>query len=96
MKKVDHLQQELEQQSVEAVLNGLPYIAALRCFSKVVASCFGNILADTYMEDIKMFKDAYMALEITVTPKVFFKTVDKSKCIFNIFRLISHSSIFLH
>ena len=70
MKKVDLLQLELEQVSSEAIVKGLPFIHAMRSFSKVVSSCFGNNLLDTYIDDIQRFRDAYMALEISVTPKV--------------------------
>ena len=70
LKKVDLLQQELEQLSDDALLNGLPYIYAMRAFSKVVDSCFSNTLLDTYITDILKFKKAYMDLGITVTPKV--------------------------
>ena len=71
LKKVDLLQLELEKLSSETLLKGLPYIHAMRTFSKVVGNCFGNILVDSYIQDIQRFKDAYMALQISVTPKVF-------------------------
>ena len=48
LKKVDLLQQELEEMPEEALLNGLPYIHALRAFSKVVESCFPMHLLDSY------------------------------------------------
>ena len=70
LKKVDLLQQELEEMPEEALLNGLPYIHALRAFSKVVESCFSMKLLDTYVDDIKEFKRLYLALGVTVTPKV--------------------------
>ena len=54
------------------LLNGLPfpYIHVCRAFSRVVCSCFGVGLKDGYEEHIKEFKRLYMALGITVTPKV--------------------------
>ena len=56
--------------SDEAILNGLPYIHAMRAFSKVVESCFGMNLKDSYEDDIKEFKRLYLSLGVTVTPKV--------------------------
>ena len=70
LKKVDTLQQELEKQSVDALLNGLPFIHTLRALSRVVESCFGMELGATYISDIKKFKRLYLALGVTVTPKV--------------------------
>ena len=70
MRKVDLLQQELEQVSSKALIKGLPFIHAMRSFSNVVSSCFGNILGDNYIENIQRFRDAYIALEISITPKV--------------------------
>ena len=70
MRKLDILQQELENHSDEVLLNGLPYIHALRAFSKVVESCFGMQLMDSYKVDIMEFRRLYLALGVTVTPKV--------------------------
>ena len=70
MKKVDLLQLELGLHSDDALLNGLPFIHTLRSFSKVVDSCFGMGLKETYMSDIAEFKRLYLSLGISVTPKV--------------------------
>ena len=70
LKKVDSLQLALEQESDEVLLNGLPFVHAFRSFSCVVHSCFGVDLKDRYEEKIDEFKKCYLALDITVTPKV--------------------------
>ena len=69
---MDILQQELEMLSVEAWINGLPYIHALRAFSRVVGSTFSNALKDKYQQDIVEFKRLYLSLDISVTPKVIY------------------------
>ena len=72
LKKIDSLQQDLEQQPDNAALiNGLPFISAFRAFSRVVDSCFGVCLKSGYAERIKEFKEEYLSLKISVTPKVF-------------------------
>ena len=73
----------------EALLNGLPYIHAMRAFSKVVESCFGMQLLDSYDQDIREFKRLYFALGVTVTPKVRSETT-VSLIIMICFRLISY------
>ena len=67
---MDKLQQLLEQESVDVLLNGLPYIHTFRAFSRVVSSCFGVSLKDGYQAHILEFKRLYLALGISVTPKV--------------------------
>ena len=89
MRKVDLLQQELEEMPEEALLNGLPYIHAMRAFSKVVESCFGMQLLDSYDQDIREFKRLYFALGVTVTPKVRPETTE-TLIIMICFRLISY------
>ena len=64
------LQRVLEQECDEVLLNGLPFISAFRAFNKVVDSCFGVELKAGYKENINEFKRIYLALGITVTPKV--------------------------
>ena len=70
MNKIDILEQVLGNESESAVLNGLPFIHAFRAFSKVVNSCIGVSLQDNYEANILEFKRLYLALEISVTPKV--------------------------
>ena len=48
----------------------LPYVKCFRLFLIVVNGCFSDSLSSTISADIKMFKDAYMALEISITPKL--------------------------
>lgn len=56
---------------MEALLNGLPYIHTMRAFSELVSSCFGMDLDDSYVDKIAEFRRLYMALGISVTPKVY-------------------------
>ena len=72
MKKVDFLQQDLEQQCDSVRIKGLPFIHTFRAFSTVVDSCFGVSVKPGYSDKIKAFKNSYLALEITVTLKVGF------------------------
>ena len=49
----------------------MKFIHTLQKFNKVVESCFGNELKkDEYEENIRAFTISYMALGISVTPKV--------------------------
>ena len=49
----------------------MKFIHALQKFDKVVSSCFGvKLKVDTYKRHISAFKTAFMALRISVTPKV--------------------------
>ena len=48
----------------------MKYIHALKRFDKVVNSCFGKNLKSTYKENIRTFRISFMALKISVTPKV--------------------------
>ena len=70
LKKVDILQNLIEQESDEVLLNALPYIHTYRAFDRVVSSCFGVGLKEGFQEHIKEFQRLYLALGITVTPKV--------------------------
>ena len=69
LKKVDRLERELQNQGGEILLTGLPYIHVMRSLAKVVHSCFGVTLYDSYRSDILAFKESYLSLGITVTPK---------------------------
>ena len=71
LKKIDSLQQDIQQQSDSVILNGLPFILAFRTFASVVDSCFGVSLKSGYEDAIRKFKEAYLSLDITVTPKVY-------------------------
>ena len=70
LKKIDLLQQNLEQECDDVILNGLPFIQTFRAFSAVVDFCFGVKLKPGYEDKIKDFKKSYLSLGITVTPKV--------------------------
>ena len=48
------------------------YVETLRCLSKIVKGCFSWTVAPTLEEDMKQFRDSYLKLNITVTPKVTF------------------------
>ena len=67
---IGKLELELMSDSGEAIVNGLPYIQAFRAFDEVVSKCFGVTVNEGYKEAIDQFRTAYMALGITVTPKV--------------------------
>ena len=67
---VDKLESELMKESDEVVLNGLPYIHTFKTFDDVVKRCFGVKLLPGYETAINTFKDTYVNLGITVTPKV--------------------------
>ena len=72
LKKIDYLQQALEKESGGVLWAGLPYIKVFRAFSDVVEFSFGVSLKEGYAEKIQDFKKFYLALEISVTPKVKF------------------------
>jgi hypothetical protein len=46
------------------------YAHVFRCLDRVVEGCYGYDLAHTFKEDIARFKQAYLELKISVTPKV--------------------------
>ena len=46
------------------------YGAAFRAFAKVVQGCYTYKVSDTIKEDIQKFRDIYLKLNISVTPKV--------------------------
>ena len=63
LKSVDALQQI-------APLHIQKYVHVLRCLHQVVMSCFGMSLEPEYTSNIELFKDMYLDLGISVTPKV--------------------------
>ncbi|CAL4063776.1 unnamed protein product [Meganyctiphanes norvegica] len=63
LKNIDKLQQI-------APLNILTFVHILRCLYQVVISYFGMSLDPEYETYIKKFKDVYMDLGISITPKV--------------------------
>ena len=52
------------------IIKGMPYIATLRAFNKVVEACFGMVLESDYKETNSKFSKLYREIEISVTPKV--------------------------
>ena len=56
LEKVDLLERDLMNESSEAITNGLPFIQALRAFSKVVDVCFSQALDPTYKSSVQEFK----------------------------------------
>ena len=48
----------------------LKFPVAYKSFNEVVSSCYGSKLKSDYKDKIKTFKDDYMRLKISVTPKV--------------------------
>ena len=70
LKKVDLLERELRMEPVDVLMKGLQFVQAFRAFLKVVNSCFGMSLREGFEEDIIEFKRIYLALDISVTPKV--------------------------
>ena len=75
--KVDLLESKLMLESPQEIINGLPFIAAIRAFRKVVDSCFGMVLDPNYLTLIAQFRKLYIELEISITPKVQFDYVSK-------------------
>ena len=51
-------------------INALPFVDCFKALKDVVHTCFGWTLSDDYTKAIELFKEAYMALDIPVTPKV--------------------------
>jgi hypothetical protein len=63
LKKIDDLQ-------AMCPIQCLPYVAAFRSFSKVVSSCYSNDLNPDFENHILDFKNKYLDLDISVTPKI--------------------------
>lgn len=56
--------------AADCPLHVLPFVDAFRAFKKVVRACFSSDLDDNFEEIIFDFKKSYLALGISVTPKV--------------------------
>ena len=73
LKCLDRLEECLMRESPSVVVQGLGYIAVLRCFDTVVHQCFGVTLdAANYKDSINRFSQLYRDIGISVTPKVSF------------------------
>ena len=70
MAKLDSLQNALGEAGEDILLSAIPFLEALRAFSLVVETCFGNKLVEGYGEHIGHFKTKYLNLNISVTPNV--------------------------
>ena len=46
------------------------YVKAFRSFYEVVKACFGQEVLPSFRDELKTFKLDYMALDISITPKV--------------------------
>ena len=64
------MKEVLLKESEEVIRRGLPYVETFEALNMVVTSCFGSLLKPDFEESIKVFKEKYLALEITITPKV--------------------------
>ena len=51
----------------------LGYVVVLKSLNRVVESCFGFDLHPEFQAHIKLFGLAFSALEISITPKVFYR-----------------------
>ena len=83
LKKLDKLEQAIFLAGLEEAVNGLPFIASMRSFSRVVDLCFQVELKEGYQESIKEFERKYLELGVTVTPKYGYtstKYFQKYKC----------------
>ena len=67
LKNTDVLQKIAEEQNVHSAAK---YVHIFRCFHKVVINCFGMTLDSEFESDISLFKDLYVDLGISITPKV--------------------------
>ena len=70
LKLADKLEQAFHNAGGEVIVRGLPYIASLRCFNKVVEQCFQVELKEEYKASIRDFEKKYRELGVTITPKV--------------------------
>ena len=71
LKSVDKLERDIQNNlDFGTVLKCLPFTECLRKFDKVIDSCFGQELDDTFEEKIAEFSSSYRSLDISITTKV--------------------------
>lgn len=70
LRKLDKLETFLADISDISLSVFMPYLTALRDFSKVVENCFSTTLTPGYETHIESFKISYLALGFSITPKV--------------------------
>ena len=68
--KLDLLESQLQSKDSLVIVQGMPFVQALRAFKDVVEQCFKVNLDPDYKTSISNFKKQYLDLEISVTPKV--------------------------
>jgi len=67
LKNTDILQKIAEDQNAYSAQK---YVNAFKCLNDVISSCFGMVLDTEYEHYIAQFKDVYIDLGISITPKV--------------------------
>jgi hypothetical protein len=77
LKMADKLEQAFFEAGGDVIVKGLPYIASLRSFNRVVEQCFQVELKDGYKETIKDFEKK---LGVTITPKVKQQNKASTRC----------------
>ena len=70
MRSIGKLEEAFLLEGGEVLVKGMPFIKALRLFDTVVTSCFGMALDPQFEDHISAFKEAYLGLGISVTPKI--------------------------
>ena len=71
LKKLPQLEQAIMKESNQLMIEGIPLLESLKCFSKVKEACFGQELHDGYEDCINQFSKVYRSLDnMTITPKV--------------------------
>ena len=70
LQRVDKLERDVKNLDFETATSAMPFVETLRIFDRVVTACFGQILNQSYNQEIAKFSDKYRELNISVTPKV--------------------------
>ena len=66
LKNMDILQRFVEREKTDHMLG---FVKTFQHFKSVVSSCFGMTLNTTYVQNINDFKNSYLQLRVSVTPK---------------------------
>jgi hypothetical protein len=66
LQNVDLLQKLVEQ---SCAFQAQGFVHTFRMFKNVVSACFGQTLDNEFQEKIQLFKDSYLFLPVSVTPK---------------------------
>ena len=70
LKRLDCLEKELSKLDKEILAESEKFVKAFRSFFEVVKGCFGQEVLQSFKNDLKTFKHDYLALGISITPKV--------------------------